>query len=164
MEYGKIINGGLTTACNVYEAQSVVDLVSAETQPEGYLPVEKVLPKPTPASGEWLAFRYTNTGTALRKEYYTVPEGTSCKPRSFSVFKITQALKNLDVTHNGETVKAWSVILPWIKENDLYEEYLCSKCFDEDNPIFLSALGTLKALCGVTDEQISLIFDGAVIS
>ena len=77
MEYGKIIRGSTEEYCNVYEFPQYVDIKFADSQPEGYLPITKIGTKPAIPAGKWLAFHYTNTGTALKKEYFLVDEGQS---------------------------------------------------------------------------------------
>lgn len=78
-------------------------------------------------------------------------------PVKYSVYKITRLLKTLDVTYDGQTVKAWTPVLAWIKQNDLYEEYVSADEFTDDNPFFLNGITQLKAAFGLTDEQIAAL-------
>ena len=79
------------------------------------------------------------------------------KPATYSVYKVTRTLKELDVDWQGQRVKAWQPVLAWIKANDLYEEYLAADEFSENDPHFKAGLEQLKAALGLTDMQVAAI-------
>ena len=79
------------------------------------------------------------------------------KPATYSVYKVTRLLKELEVDYQGQRVMAWQPVLAWIRANDLYEEYLSADEFSEDDPNFKAGLEQLKATLGLTDMQVAAL-------
>ena len=152
MEYGKIISGAESVKCNTFEFPRYVSIVFADEQPTGYLPVEKVLPKPEVPAGKWLAFNYTDTGTALRKEYFLVDEGKSAyeRKRVYVTADLIEALMDEGV---------WESAKAWIVDNDILDLVLATKEFDENNQNFQAGKSALQAQLGWSDEEVEEFLD-----
>lgn len=152
MEYGKIISGAKSVKCNTFEFPRYVSIVFADEQPTGYLPVEKVLPKPEVPAGKWLAFNYTDTGTALRKEYFLVNAGESAyeRTRIFETADLIEALMDEGV---------WESAKAWIVDNDILDLVLATKEFDENNQNFQAGKSALQAQLGWSDEEVEEFLD-----
>lgn len=154
MEYGKIISGAKSVKCNIFEFPRYVSIVFADEQPTGYLLVEKVLPKPEVPAGKWLAFTYTDTGTALRKEYFLVNEGESAyeRKRVYVTADLVEALMEEGY---------WEAARAWIVEQGLLDLVLATKEFDEDNEHFAAGRAALQEELDLTDEQVEELLDRA---
>lgn len=161
MEFGKIISGATRVKCNVYEFPKYIDIVFAETCPDGYLPVEKVLPKPEVPDGKWLAFVYTNTGTALRKEYFLVDAGESAfeAVRKFSKLKIYGAITQLG---------AWGQVQSWLETKDVgglngWMAFQLAQEISEDHPMFAPLSEDARVMLGLTKEQFDSLLAQCVL-
>lgn len=134
MEYGRIISGATSAMMAMEEWRLFVELVAADECPAGFLPVEKVLPKPTPGPGETLCFTYTRNGDTLRKEYFTAPRGTRYLRRwsRRSIMKTLQA--------EG----LWADVKALLQDGDGYawDEFALSDYVENTNDTFLAVYET----------------------
>jgi hypothetical protein len=155
-EYVKFLNGGTSATMANREFRNFVELARSDESPgEGWWPVEKVLPKPTPYEGEELAYSYTVRDGVAYKEYMLIPVGKSFMPRAFSKLKIVAALMNAGV---------WTQVKTLIEQAGLYDLFLAAQIFTEDNEYFASGKAQLQTALGWTDEQAEAILEASVAS
>ena len=154
-EYIRFLNGGTSATMANREFRNFVELVKSEESPgEGWWPVEKVLPKPTPSAGEELAYSYTVRDGIAYKEYMLVPAGKSFMPRAFSKLKMVAELMKAGV---------WPQVKSFIEQAGLYDLYLAAQIFKEDNDFFKSGKTQLQTALGWTDKQVEDILDASVV-
>ncbi len=148
-EYVRIRSGADSAKMANREFPAFVELVFAETCPEGFHPVVKDAGKPEPGEGQELAYTYQiqADGTA-RKSYFLVPAGTSFRPRTFSKLKCYAALSELG---------KWAEAKAWIEEAGLWDAFLLARDVAEDNPLFVSGLAALGGRLGLSDGQVEEI-------
>lgn len=163
-EYVKIINGAKYAKMLNSEHNKHVLLTRSETSPgEGWYPVQKVLPKPTPAAGEELAYSYTvREGTAY-KEYFIVPAGTSFMPRVFSKLSLEMALFKAGLLSAVDAfIDSQTITNQQGDEMPLRRAYNTAITFREDNEYFAPMVSAVKTTLGLTDEQVEAILAASV--
>lgn len=144
-EYGKILDGSDNVRCTVFNWQHKFSLLKSDTQPQGYLPIEKHLPKPTPNDNQILGWDYTINGNKITKDYVLLPKGY---PRQFSKLKFVEVMMNFD---------KWETVKQWIIDNGLFDLYQAAQDFSEDNVYYIQGKEQLKSLLGLSDDEINQI-------
>lgn len=127
---------------------------------EGYYPIEDVRPSPSDGEHNIAVDYWVERDGKCVCVYKEVP--IVKPPREFSVYHITRALKTFKFNVGGEEIVAWPLVLSYIKENDLYEEYVSALTFDEDNPLFIAGVAKFKEQFNLTDEQIEQVLSSCV--
>lgn len=84
-------------------------------------------------------------------------------PKEYDVYRFILALKSLDVTFDGQTMKAIVPAVEWLKANGLYEEFVTIKTLREDDTDLMAAISTLTSALGVTDAQVAEIMESAEV-
>lgn len=159
MEYAKIKSGAMRAKMANREHAAFVELRRADACPEGFLPVEKVLPKPVPGEGEELCYEYVNRGDRMTKEYFVAPKGTSFKPVRYSKLKIYGAISNLG---------AWERVKAWLegKEVDGINGWMAFQLAQEvssDHPMFRPLAEEARQMLGLTDDEFAALLAACVL-
>ena len=84
-------------------------------------------------------------------------------PKEYNVYKLILALKSLDVTLEGQTMKAIVPAVEWIKSQGLYEEFVTIRTIRADDTDLMAAISTLASVLGVTDAQVAEIMESVEV-
>lgn len=159
-EYVKILSGDSSARMLNSEHGKYVQIRVCESSPgDGWYPVEKVLPKPTPEDGEELAYEYNVSNGVARKTYFVVPVGTKLGPRMFSKLKLYAALARAGL---------WDGLKAWLESQTVdgvnaYVAFSLAQELRDDHPLFAAWYSAAKAQLGVTDAQAEEILQAAEI-
>lgn len=114
----------------------------------------KNIQPPSPPEGKMVAsVHYAVSDNMLVAEYTYEEIPTHVK--TYSLYKIVLALKQIEVTIDGQTVTANIPLVEWAKANGLYEELVMAGTIKADDDDFAAGLAAAKQLLGITDEQIA---------
>lgn len=160
MEYVRIKSGATSAKMANREHPLFVEVRYSDTQPDGFLPVEKILPKPEPGENEELCYTYTNLGDRMTKEYFLAPKGTSFVPRKFSKLSIYLAITKLN---------AWNTIQTWLEGKTIdgvngWMAFQLAQEISDAHPLFAPLAYEAKALLGLTDEQFEEMLNACILS
>lgn len=161
LNFGKPINNGES-----YEYAPVI------LPPSPHAPTEaqynsagwyrKAIVPPTPPEGKMVdSTRYVISGNELVAEYTYADIPTPVK--TYSLYKIVLALKQIEVEIDGQTVTANVPLVEWAKENGLYEELVMAGTICDDDDDYAAGLAAAKAMFGFTDEQVAAILESAEV-
>ena len=86
---------------------------------------------------------------------YFNADGTPARaPRMFSKFRCVEMLMREGL---------WDSVRAWIERSGLYDLYLASNEFAEDNPHFMQGLATLKSMLGIDDAKVEEILAASAV-
>lgn len=152
--YGKILNGKTEVKVTPMRGMDkVYEQVSAEACPEGFKPVERVLPYPKPGYGEEIAFVIKDEGDRLTKTGFIVKAGTAFSGRTFSKLKVVAALIE---------AKLWPTVKEWIINSGLYDLYLAAQNFSEDDPYFIRGKSEMMSALRMDENAVEAILSQCV--
>lgn len=118
---------------------------------------------PTPPEGKVaIADGYELTDGAWHR-VYRYEDAPPPLPKEYDVYRLILALKSLDVTLEGQTMKAIVPAVEWIKSQGLYEEFLTIRTIRADDTDLMAAISTLASVLGVTDAQVAEIMESAEV-
>ncbi len=136
----------------------------ARMREAGWLPVAEPRPPASRREGWHLeqdGWRVLNN--VIQPKWRTVKDAPPA-PKEYDVYRLILALKSLDVTFEGQTVKAIVPAVEWLKANGLYEEFLTIRTLREDDTDLMAAVSTLASTLGVTDAQVAEIMESALVA
>ena len=158
--YGRIKVGKPTVEFDFAAMGDVYEQVSREECPDGFKPVERILPYPDVPSGKKIAFRVTDVGDRLTKEGFLVDEDHNFGPRRFSKLKIYGAITK---------VGAWDAIRSWLEAKTVdgmngWIAFQLAQDISDDHPMFAALSSEAKLMLGLTDEQFDELLNACVIN
>ena len=159
MEYVRIKSGATSAKMANREHPLFVEIMYSDTQPDGFLPVEKILPKPEPSESEELCYTYTNRGDRMTKEYFLAPKGTSFVPRKFSKLSIYLAITKLN---------AWAKVQSWLEGKVIdgvngWMAFQLAQEVSEAHPLFVPLAAEAKKLLGLSDKQFEEMLNACIL-
>lgn len=152
--YGKILNGKTEVKVTPMRGMDkVYEQVSADVCPDGFKPVERVLPYPRPEPGKEVAFIIRDEGDMLVKTGFLVDAGTRFYGRTFSKLKVVAALIE---------AKLWPTVKEWIVNSGLYDLYLAAQNFSEEDPYFIRGKSEMMSALGMDEKAVEAILSQCV--
>lgn len=158
--YGRIKVDRSTVEFDIAAMGDVYEQVSREECPDGFKPVERVLPYPDVPDGKKIAFSVTDVGDKLTKEGFVVDERRSFRPRRFSKLKIYGAVAKIG---------AWDAVRSWLEGKTVdgingWTAFQLAQDVSEDHPMFSPLASEAKAMLRLTDEQFDELLDSCVLA
>ena len=160
MEFVRIKSGATVAKMADREYPLFVEIKFSDSQPESFLPVEKILPKPEPGENEELCYTYTNLGDRLTKEYFLAPKGTSFAPHKFSKLSIYLAITKLN---------AWAKVQSWLDSKTIdgvngWIAFQLAQEISEDHPLFAPLAQEAKDLLGLNDGKFDEMLNDCILA
>ena len=165
MRYAKMENGRPVFAGNVVrvDGEVIVSPTDAQYRRAGFKPyVDEGGPYELAEGHHWERSGWDSSGDSIIQLYRAV-EDPAPPPRTYDLYKLLLALKQIEVTVDGQTVTANVPLVKWAEENGLYEELMMARRVRADDKDFEAGLAAAKSMLGLTDGQVEALLASARI-